>query len=363
MRSHLHIFLFSSLALSALGQTFENFPAVGGSRPSAPLRSSSPQSRPPGNRVNVQNTRANEVEPQQEERRVNRNKGRSRSRGKAPAPARAVAPSRASAPSRGASAVRESVPSRTAAPTRVALRPRPAVPAAQASQPENRRGVVPRRRPQEISQPEVERENTNRVRVRPTTTPVPTTRKFVPAFLQEPAGQSLDQAFGNIFNSEQTRPATRPTPIPTRPTVRPTRPTTQPTTPPPTTTTRFTQPPPPAPIQTTSTPFVFLPADSFQSQPQPKNSFTAFPAAPRPEILEPKQPAAAFQTFQAQPQQEQFQPRQSFQPQQPARAALPPQRRPKVVDQMFDSSSLFSQDITAPQDNGDGVYFSYSAIL
>jgi len=238
---------------------------------------------------------------------------------------------------------------------------------------------VPRRRPQEISQPEVEREKTNRVRVRPTTTPVPTTRKFVPAFLQEPAGQSLDQAFGNIFNSEQTRPSTRQTTIPTRPTVRPsrpttqpptrpttrpttrppTRPTTQPPTPPPTTTTRFTQPP--APIQTTSTPFVFLPADSFQSQLQPKDSFTAFPAAPRPEILEPRQ--QAFQTFQAQPQQEQFQPRQSFQPQQPARAALPPQRRPKVVDQMFDSSSLFSQDITAPQDNGDGVYFSYSAIL
>ena len=205
------------------------------------------------------------------------------------------------------------------------------------------------------------------MRVRPTTTPVPTTRKFVPAFLQEPAGQSLDQAFGNIFNSEQTRPAPRQTTIPTRPTVRPTRPTTQPTRPPPppTTTTQFTQPP--APIQPTSTPFVFLPADSFQSQPQPKDSFTAFPAAPRrPEIFEqPKQ--QAFQTFQAQPQQqEQFRPRQSFQPQQPpqpTRAALPPQRRPKVVDQMFDSSSLFSQDITAPQDNGDGVYFSYSAIL
>merc|ERR1712168_1268172 len=147
----------------------------------------------------------------------------------------------------------------------------------------------------------------------PTTTPVPTTRKFVPAFLQEPAGQSLDQAFGNIFNSEQTRPAPKQTTIPTRPTARPTRPTTQPTRPPPTTTTRFTQPP--APIQPTSTPFVFLPADSFQSQPQPKDSFTAFPAAPRPEIFEPKQ--QAFQTFQAQPQQEQFQPRQSFQPQQP----------------------------------------------
>merc|ERR1712110_1125120 len=286
MQSHLPIFLFSSLALSTLGQTFENFPAVGGSRPSAPLRSSSPQSRPPGSRVNVQNTRANEVEPQQEERRTNRNKGRSRSRVKAPVPARTAAPSRASAPSRGASAVRESAPSRTAAPTRIALRPRPAVPAAQAASPENRRGIVSRRRPQEISQPEVEREKTNRVRVRPTTTPVPTTRKFVPAFLQEPAGQSLDQAFGNIFNSEQTRPSTRQTTIPTRPTVRPTRPTTQPTTPPPTTTTtRFTQPP--APIQTTSTPFVFLPADSFQSQPQPKDSFTAFPAAPRPEILCP----------------------------------------------------------------------------
>ena len=218
------------------------------------------------------------------------------------------------------------------------------------------------------------------MRVRPTTTPVPTTRKFVPAFIQEPAGQSLDQAFGNIFNSEQTRPAPRQTTIPTRPTVRPTRPTTQPTRPttqptrpppPPTTTTRFTQPP--APTQPTSTPFVFLPADSFQPQPQPKDSFTAFPAAPRrPEIFEQPQ-QQAFQTFQAQPQQqtfqaqpqqqEQFQPRQSFQPQQPARAALPPQRRPKVVDQMFDSSSLFSQDITAPQDNGDGVYFSYSAIL
>merc|ERR1711990_793781 len=131
---------------------------------------------------------------------------------------------------------------------------------------------------------------------------------------------------GNIFNSEQTRLAPRQTTIPTRPTVRPTRPTTQPTRPPPppTTTTRFTQPP--APIQPTSTPFVFLPADSFQSQPQPKDSFTAFPAAPRPEIFEPKQ--QAFQTFQAQPQQEQFQPRQSFQPQQPARVALPPQRRP-----------------------------------
>jgi hypothetical protein len=239
--------------------------------------------------------------------------------------------------------------------------------------PENRRGIVSRRRPQEISQPEVEREKTNRVRVRPTTTPVPTTRKFVPAFLQEPAGQSLDQAFGNIFNSEQTRPApeqivteqttipsTKPTARPTRPTVQTTRPTTQPTRPPPTTTTRFTQPP--APIQPTSTPFVFLPADSFQAQLQPKDSFTAFPAAPRPEIFEPKQ--QAFQTFQAQPPQtEQFQPRESFQPQQPARAPLPPQRRPKVVDQMFDSSSLFSQDITAPKDTGDGVYFSYSAIL
>ena len=131
MRSHLPILLFSSMALSALGQTFENFPAVGGSRPSAPLRSSSPQSRPPGSRVNVQNTRVNEVEPQQEERRVNRNKGRSRSRGKAPAPTRTAAPSRASASSRGASAVRDSAPSRTAAPTRIALRPRPAVPAAQ----------------------------------------------------------------------------------------------------------------------------------------------------------------------------------------------------------------------------------------
>ena len=199
--------------------------------------------------------------------------------------------------------------------------------------PENRRGIVSRRRPQEISQPEVEREKTNRVRVRPTTTPVPTTRKFVPAFLQEPAGQSLDQAFGNIFNSEQTRPApeqivteqttipsTKPTARPTRPTVQTTRPTTQPTRPPPTTTTRFTQPP--APIQPTSTPFVFLPADSFQAQLQPKDSFTAFPAAPRPEIFEPKQ--QAFQTFQAHPPQtEQFQPRESFQPQQPARAPLP----------------------------------------
>merc|ERR1719234_843497 len=187
----------------------------------------------------------------------------------------------------------------------------------------------------------------------------------------------LDQAFGNIFNAEQTRPAPRQTTIPTRPTVRPTRPTTQqtrPTTqptrppPPPTTTTQFTQPP--APTQPTSTPFVFLPADSFQPQPQPKDSFTAFPAAPRrPEVFEQPQ-QQAFQTFQAQPQQQTFQaqPQQQeqFQPQQPpqpARAALPPQRRPKVVDQMFDSSSLFSQDITAPQDNGDGVYFSYSAIL
>jgi len=141
-------------------------------------------------------------EPQQEERRVNRNKGRSRSRGKASV--RTATPSRASAPSRGASPVRDSLPSRTAAPTRIALRPRPAVPATQASQPENRRSNAPRRRPQEISQPEVERETTNRVRVRPTTTPLPITRKFVPAFLQEPAGQSLDQAFGNVFNSEQT---------------------------------------------------------------------------------------------------------------------------------------------------------------
>merc|ERR1712001_815180 len=111
-----------------------------------------------------------------------------------------------------------------------------------------------------------------------------------------------------------TRP-TRPTVQATRPTTQPTRPprpptTRPPTTPPPTTTTRFTQPP--APIQPTSTPFVFLPADSFQAQLQPKDSFTAFPAAPRPEIFEPKQ--QAFQTFQAQPQPqtEQFQPRESF---------------------------------------------------
>ena len=45
------------------------------------------------------------------------------------------------------------------------------------------------------------------------------------------------------------------------------------------------------------------------------------------------------------------------------RAPLPPQRRPKVVDQMFDSSSLFTQDLSAPENTGDGVYFSYSAIL
>ena len=226
------------------------------------------------------------------------------------------------------------------------------------------------------------------MRVRPTTTAVPTTRKFVPAFINEPAGQSLDQAFGNVFNSEQTRPAprqttvpttTRPTPRPTRPTVRPTRPPTPPTLPTrPPTTTRFTQPA--APAQPTSTPFVFLPADSFQAQAQPKKSFTAFPAAPRQEVfeqpaqqafqaqpaqqaLQPQPAQQAFQTFQAQPQQEQFQPRQSFQPQQPARAPLPPQRRPKVVDQMFDSSSLFTQDISAPENTGDGVYFSYSAIL
>ena len=202
------------------------------------------------------------------------------------------------------------------------------------------------------------------MRVRPTTTPVPTTRKFVPAFINEPAGQSLDQAFGNVFNSEQTRPAPRQTTVPTRPTPRPTRPTVRPTPPTlptrPPTTTQFTQPA--APAQPTSTPFVFLPADSFQAQAQPKKSFTAFPAAPRQEVFE--QPAQqAFQTFQARPQQEQFQPRQSFQPQQPARAPLPPQRRPKVVDQMFDSSSLFTQDLSAPENTGDGVYFSYSAIL
>merc|ERR1712012_465720 len=156
-------------------------------------------------------------------------------------------------------------------------------------------------------------ENKIRVRARPTTTAVPTTRKFVPAFINEPAGQSLDQAFGNVFNSEQTRPAPRQTTVPTRPTPRPTRPTvrstppTLPTRPP--TTTRFTQPA--APAQPTSTPFVFLPADSFQAQAQPKKSFTAFPAAPRQEVFE--QPAQqAFQAHQARPQQEQFQPRQSF---------------------------------------------------
>ena len=123
--SHLAIFLLSSLALSALGQTFENFPAVGGSRPAAPLRSSSPQSRPPGNRVNVQNSRVNEVEPLQEERRVNRNKGRSRTRAKPVAPSRSSAPLRATAPSR------DEAPVRAAAPVRIALPSRPAVPAAQ----------------------------------------------------------------------------------------------------------------------------------------------------------------------------------------------------------------------------------------
>merc|ERR1712012_253406 len=153
-------------------------------------------------------------------------------------------------------------------------------------------------------------ENKIRVRARPTTTAVPTTRKFVPAFINEPAGQSLDQAFGNVFNSEQTRPAPRQTTVPTRLTPRPTRPTVRPTLPTrPPTTTQFTQPA--APAQPTSTPFVFLPADSFQAQAQPKKSFTAFPAAPRQEVFE--QPTQqAFQTFQARPQQEQFQPRQSF---------------------------------------------------
>merc|ERR1719225_741983 len=171
---------------------------VGGSRPAAPLRSSSPQSRPPGNRVNVQNSRVNEVEPLQEERRVNRNKGRSRTRAKPVAPSRSSAPLRAAAPSRG------EAPVRAAAPVRIALPSRPAVPAAQ---PERKRVNAPRRRPQQVSQPEVEKENKIRVRVRPTTTAVPTTRKFVPAFINEPAGQSLDQAFGNVFNSEQTRSA------------------------------------------------------------------------------------------------------------------------------------------------------------
>ena len=164
------------------------------------------------------------------------------------------------------------------------------------------------------------------MRVRPTTTAVPTTRKFVPAFINEPAGQSLDQAFGNVFNSEQTRPAprqttvpttTRPTPRPTRPTVRPTRPPTPPTLPTrPPTTTRFTQPA--APAQPTSTPFVFLPADSFQAQAQPKKSFTAFPAAPRQEVFE--QPAQ--QAFQAQPAQQAFQPQPPQPVSRPSRPSL-----------------------------------------
>jgi len=381
--------LLAVFCLTAKGQNFKHFPAVGGGgAPRGPPREpAASRVIPPQRETRPKAIRQkefeqiNEVEqfiaqPEKVERKRNRGRGSS---------------------SRSRTSVQD---------TQVS-----------SNTPDRRRGNLPRRRPQPQPQPE---ENqpiaTPRTRERPTTRPSPPPRQFIPSFSLEDEqqsrreqGQSLGEALGQIFNQGSITEKPRFSSLPIQ-------------------TPRTTQPPrrkvpaPTRPPPTQPAPFVFLPntqnfqdvntfsenqnqgfqRDSFQSfqatpeksQPR-KESFQAFQATPdiSQSRIEPFQLPRenTFQSFQARPREENLQPFQASPPrQQPSprlrqpvqqartpapRVSIPaqrpsvpapraPQRVPKDFGHsMFDSTSLFSSDLTIPQNSGDGVYFSYSALL
>merc|ERR1712080_522407 len=104
----------------------------------------------------------------------------------------------------------------------------------------------------------------------------------------------------------------------------------------------------------------FQSVNEFESQLQgfrepQQTSFQNFPAIPeigqqRQETFQPRQETFQPRQQTLQPRQESFQLRQeSFQPRQTLS-----QRVPKVDDSMFDSGSLFSREVTVPEDSGEG---------
>lgn len=382
--------LLTCLCLNAKAQNFKHFPAVGGGgaprgppretvAPRAPQRVTRPKDVRQKELEQINEVEQFFAQPEKVERKRNRGRGSlSRSR---------------------TSIQNTQAPSNTQ---------------------ERRRGNLPRRRPQ----PPIPEENqsiaTPITSERPTTRRPPPSRQFTPSFSledeQQPRreqGQSLGQALGQIFNQGSITEIPRFSSLQTQPprtTQPPRRKVPAPTRPPPT--------------QPASIPFVFLPntqnfqdvntfpenqnqgfqRDSFQSfqasleKSQPRTeTFQSFQATPdiSQSRIEPFQSPRdnTFQSFQATPREENLQsfqappPRQQTAPRlrQPVqkartpttvprvpipaqRTSIPTPRAPQRVPKdfghsMFDSTSLFSSDLTIPKNSGDGVYFSYSALL